>query len=250
MSTIMDVLIVDDESLARERLVRMISRIKECEVVAEASGADEAYKEVEACEPDVVLMDISMPGEDGLSAARRIADLQDPPAVVFCTAYDEHAIEAFESQAVGYLLKPVKQEQLERVLQNARKLNRVQLQALEAIVKADHPNARKHISAKTRRGVELIPMDDVFFFLADQKYVTVYHRGGETLIDDTLKELEMEFEASFMRIHRNALVSRAYVEGMERAAEGHYTMRLKDSDHKPIISRRHVSKIRNLLAKM
>lgn len=250
MSTIMDVLIVDDESLARERLVRMVSRIKECEVVAEAADGVSAFKEVEVREPDVVLMDISMPGENGLSVAKRIADLQDPPAVVFCTAYDQHAIEAFEAQAVGYLLKPVRQDQLEQVLQNARKLNKAQLQGLDSIAQADHPNARKHISAKTRRGLELIPIEDVYFFLADQKYVTVFHRGGETLIDDTLKELENEYELTFMRIHRNALVSRAYVEGIERATEGHYTMRLKESDHRPIISRRHVSKIRNLLSNM
>lgn len=250
MSTIMDVLVVDDEALARERLVRMISRMDECEVVAQAAGADEAMQAIQSSGPDVVLMDISMPGEDGLSAAKRISTMQDPPAVVFCTAYDKHAVEAFEAQAVGYLLKPVRQEQLEEVLHNARKLNRMQLAALDDMGKADRPNARKHISAKTRRGVELIPLEDVFYFLADQKYVTVYHRGGETLIDDTLKELESEFEASFVRIHRNALVARSYIEGMERAAEGHYVMRLRDSDEKPVVSRRHVSRIRAMLAEM
>lgn len=250
MSTIMDVLVVDDEALARERLVRMISRMDECEVVAQAAGADEALQAIQSSGPDVVLMDISMPGEDGLSAARRISTMEDPPAVVFCTAYDKHAVEAFEAQAVGYLLKPVRQEQLEQVLHNARKLNRMQLAALDDMGKADRPNARKHISAKTRRGVELIPLEDVFYFLADQKYVTVYHRGGETLIDDTLKELESEFEASFVRIHRNALVARSYIEGMERAAEGHYVMRLRDSDEKPVVSRRHVSRIRAMLAEM
>ncbi|WP_299776001.1 LytTR family DNA-binding domain-containing protein [uncultured Pseudoteredinibacter sp.] len=246
----MDVLVVDDEALARERLVRMISRMDECEVVAQAAGADEAMQAIQSSGPDVVLMDISMPGEDGLSAAKRISTMQDPPAVVFCTAYDKHAVEAFEAQAVGYLLKPVRQEQLEQVLHNARKLNRMQLAALDDMGKEDRPNARKHISAKTRRGVELIPLEDVFYFLADQKYVTVYHRGGETLIDDTLKELESEFEASFVRIHRNALVARSYIEGMERAAEGHYVMRLRDSDEKPIVSRRHVSRIRAMLAEM
>jgi len=246
----MDVLVVDDEALARERLVRMISRMDECEVVAQAAGAEEALKAVADQGPDVVLMDISMPGEDGLSAARRISSMQNPPAVVFCTAYDKHAVEAFEAQAVGYLLKPVRQEQLEEVLHNARKLNRMQIAALDDISKTENVNVRKHISAKTRRGVELIPIDDIFYFLADQKYVTVYHRGGETLIDDTLKELEGEFETSFIRIHRNALVARDYVEGMERAGEGHYVMRLRDSEEKPIVSRRHVSRIRTLLAEM
>ncbi|MCV6627369.1 MAG: LytTR family DNA-binding domain-containing protein [Cellvibrionaceae bacterium] len=246
----MDVLVVDDEALARERLVRMISRMEECEVVAQAAGAEEAIKAIADAGPDVVLMDISMPGEDGLSAAKRISTLANPPAVVFCTAYDKHAVEAFEAQAVGYLLKPVRQEQLEQVLQNARKLNRMQLAALDNMNQESSHSARKHITAKTRRGVELIPLDDIFYFLADQKYVTVFHKGGETLIDDTLKELESEFEGGFVRVHRNALVSRDYIEGMERAPEGHYVMRMRDTDSRPIVSRRHVSKIRAMLAEM
>lgn len=242
----MDVLVVDDEPLARERLVRMVEKLENFRVIAQATNAEEALAAVREFDPDVVLLDVRMPGEDGLSSARQIAALDDPPAVIFCTAYDEYALDAFDTEAVGYLLKPVKQEQLEQALAKAQKLNKVQLAALQQRQAPD--NQRSHISAKTRRGVELIPLDDVRFFIADHKYVTVHHTGGETLIDDTLKELETEFTDRFVRIHRNALVATAHIEGMEKTPQGHYQVRLQGMEDKPVVSRRHVSKLREVLA--
>lgn len=244
----MDIIVVDDEPLARERLVRMVAKLDDCNVVAEAENVEQAIAAVSEHDPDVVLLDVRMPEEDGLSAAKKITTMEDPPAVIFCTAYDEYAVDAFSTAAVGYLLKPVKQEDLEAALQKTQKLNKVQLAAL-ADRKAP-ANQRKHISAKTRRGVELIPLDNVRFFIADHKYVTVYHTEGETLIDDTLKDLEDEFANLFVRIHRNALVAMSAIEGMERNAQGQYRVRLKGIDDKPIVSRRHVSKLRELLTSM
>ena len=192
--------------------------------------------------------DVRMPEEDGISAAKKITTMEDPPAVIFCTAYDEYALEAFSTEAVGYLLKPVKQEDLEAALLKTQKLNKMQLAAL---AEREAPsNQRKHISAKTRRGVELIPLDNVRFFIADHKYVTVHHTEGETLIDDTLKELETEFSNLFVRIHRNALVAINAIEGMERNPQGQYRVRLKGIEEKPIVSRRHVSRLRELLTSM
>ncbi|GAB1265886.1 LytTR family DNA-binding domain-containing protein [Aurantivibrio infirmus] len=244
----MDVIVVDDEPLARDRLARMVSKLEDCEVVAQAENVEQALLAVAEHDPDVVLLDVRMPEEDGISAAKKITNMEDPPAVIFCTAYDEYALDAFSTDAVGYLLKPVKQEDLEAALLKAQKLNKVQLAALsERKAPADQ---RKHISAKTRRGVELIPLDDVRFFIADHKYVTVYHIEGETLIDDTLKELENEFTNLFVRIHRNALVAIKAIEGMERNAQGQYRVRLKDIEEKPIVSRRHVSRLRELLTSM
>lgn len=244
----MDVIVVDDEPLARDRLVRMVGKLEDCEVVAQAENVEQALLAVAEHDPDVVLLDVRMPEEDGISAAKKITNMEDPPAVIFCTAYDEYALDAFSTNAVGYLLKPVKQEDLESALQKAQKLNKVQLAALsERKAPADQ---RKHISAKTRRGVELIPLDNVRFFIADHKYVTVYHVEGETLIDDTLKELENEFTDLFVRIHRNALVAIKAIEGMERNAQGQYRVRLKDIEEKPIVSRRHVSRLRELLTSM
>lgn len=244
----MDVIVVDDEPLARDRLARMVQKLEECRVVAQAENVEQAMIAIGDYDPDVILLDVRMPEEDGLSAAQRITRMEDPPAVIFCTAYDEYAVDAFSTAAVGYLLKPVKQEDLEAALEKARKVNKVQLAALSE--RSAPANQRNHISAKTRRGVELIPLDDVRFFIADHKYVTVYHTDGETLIDDTLKDLEQEFFNVFVRIHRNALVAISAIEGMERNAQGQYRVRLRDIEEQPVVSRRHVSRLRELLTNM
>ena len=246
----MDVLIVDDEALARQRLVRMVEKIEGFSVVAEADGADEAMAAIAAHDPDIVLLDIQMPGRDGLSLARDIAALEDPPAIIFCTAYDQYALDAFGTNAVGYLLKPVKAEQLLQVLEKATKLNKIQRVAAQKNPASKKDTQRTHISAKTSRGVELIPLDDVRYFLADHKYVTVYHRHGEHLLDETLKELEEEFNGRFVRIHRNSLVAIKHIEALERTTQGQYQVRLADTDMRPVISRRHVSDLKELLKVM
>ncbi len=254
----MDILIVDDELLARQRLARMVGRISECHLVAQAANAEEALTAVSNYDPDVVLCDIRMPGRDGLQLAEQLGILEDPPAIIFCTAYDEYALEAFGVRAVDYLLKPVSEEKLIAALSKAGRVNRVQLAALAA--KGRHPrelptSGRSHISAKTRRGLELIALDTVLYFQADHKYVTVFHRGpeqgiAETLLDDTLKELEDEFPGLFVRVHRNALVSINAIEGMERAADGQYRLHLKGSVHQPQVSRRHVASLREFLSSL
>lgn len=246
----MDVLIVDDELLARQRLARMVEKIEGFCVVAEADGAEEAVAAIAAHDPDIVLLDIQMPGRDGLSLARDIAALEDPPAIIFCTAYDQYALDAFGTNAVGYLLKPVKAEQLLQVLEKATKLNKIQRVAAQKNTAPQQEHQRTHISAKTRRGVELIPLEDVRYFLADHKYVTVYHRTGEHLLDETLKELEEEFAGRFVRIHRNSLVSIKHIEALERTAQGQYQVRLADTELRPVISRRHVSDLKELLKMM
>ena len=243
----MDVLIVDDELLARQRLVRMVEKMEGFAVAAEAEGAEDAMAAIAAHDPDIVLLDIQMPGRDGLSLARDIAALEDPPAIIFCTAYDQYALDAFGTNAVGYLLKPVKAEQLLQVLEKATKLNKIQRVAAQQHPVTKKENQRSHISAKTRRGVELIPLDDVRYFLADHKYVTVFHRNGEHLLDETLKELEEEFSGRFVRIHRNSLVSIKHIEALERTSQGQYQVRLADTEMRPVISRRHVSDLKELL---
>ncbi|MGE0621785.1 MAG: LytR/AlgR family response regulator transcription factor [Pseudomonadales bacterium] len=239
----MKILIVDDEQLARDRLSRMIGGFADHEVVGEAANGVEAVKVAASMQPEVVLMDIRMPGMDGLEAARHFADLDEPPAVIFCTAYEEHAVEAFDLQAVGYLLKPVRKENLEAALGKAQRVNKAQLAALAD----EQPPRRTHISARTRRGIELIPVDDVRYFQADQKYVTVRHREGEVIIDETLKELEEEFGERFVRVHRNALVAARHIIGLNRLPDGQYQIRLKDVDEPVDISRRHVAAVRKVV---
>jgi len=140
----MDILIVDDEPLARQRLVRMLNNVEHCSCVNEAESAEAALAAIAEHDPDVVLLDVRMPGEDGLSLAYRIAELEDPPAIIFCTAFDQYALDAFGTQAVGYLLKPVKSEHLLDALEKARRVNRLQRAQLSA---SASPEKRKtHLS--------------------------------------------------------------------------------------------------------
>jgi two-component system response regulator AlgR len=239
----MKVLIVDDEKLARDRITRMLADVDGYDVVGEAGHGMEAIEECQRVQPDVVLLDIRMPGMDGLEAARHLMEMEEPPAVVFCTAYEEHAIEAFNVQAVGYLLKPVRREDLVNVLRSAKRANKAQLAALME----QDGDRRSHISARTRRGIELIPIEDVRFFQADQKYVTVRHGDGELLIDETLRELEDEFGERFVRVHRNALVASRFIEGLERDENGHFQIRMRGVDERVDISRRHLSSVRKYI---
>ena len=239
----MRIMIVDDEQLARDRLSRMIDGFEHHEVVGEAANGVEAVKVAASMQPEVVLMDIRMPGMDGLEAARHIVDAEEPPAIIFCTAYEEHAVEAFDLQAVGYLLKPVRKDNLEASLGKAQRVNKAQLAALAE----DQPPRRTHISARTRKGIELIPVDDVRYFQADQKYVTVRHGEGEIIVDETLKELEEEFGERFLRVHRNALVAARFIVGLNRQSDGHYQIQLKDVEETVDISRRHVAAVRKVV---
>ncbi len=236
-------MVVDDEGLARERVKRMLEAHEGYECVGEAATGLEALECVEQARPDVVLLDIRMPGMDGLEAATHLGNLEEPPAVIFCTAYEEHAVEAFNLQAVGYLLKPVRKEQLGQALANAQRLNRAQLTAL----KGPEQEHRTHISARTRRGLELIPVDEIRFLQADHKYVTVRHGDGETIIDETLKELEEEFAEQFVRIHRSMLVATRFVTGLEKTREGQAELVLRDPEERLSISRRHLSAVRKLV---
>jgi len=186
-------------------------------------------------------MDIQMPGMDGIEAARHISQLDTPPAIVFTTAYDDYAMQAFDVQAVGYLLKPVRLDDLKQLLEKLNKLNKVQVQAL------NKGQQRSHISAKTHNGLELIPIENITLFRADQKYISVFHKHGELLIDEPLKDLEEEFENQFVRVHRNALVSVKAICGFEKMDDGGYAVRLHGFDERVPVSRRHVAAVRKLV---
>jgi two-component system, LytTR family, response regulator AlgR len=227
------VLVVDDEPPARERLVSLLAEIEDVEVVGEAASGREALTRTGELAPDVVLLDVRMPGMDGLEAARHLNVLEEPPAVIFTTAFDQYAVEAFETHAVGYLMKPVRPEQLAAALTRAGRLTRAQLQKLAA-----GEARRSHIAARRREGLRLIPLEEVQYFLADQKYTTVRHVNGEDLIEDSLRLLESEFGQAFVRIHRNTLVAVRYLERIERNAEGQYFMHLRGCATPLPVSRR------------
>ncbi|UFH49255.1 LytR/AlgR family response regulator transcription factor [Pseudomonas sp. KNUC1026] len=248
----MNVLIVDDEPLARERLTRMVSNIEGYSVLEpSASNGDEALTLIDNLKPDVVLLDIRMPGLDGLQVAARLCERDTPPAVVFCTAHDEFAVNAFQVSAVGYLVKPVGADELSDALKKAERPNRVQLAALTRPASESGTGPRTHISARTRKGIELIPLDQVIYFIADHKYVTLRHVGGEVLLDEPLKALEDEFGDRFVRIHRNALVARERIERLQRTPLGHFQLFLKGLGGDALtVSRRHVAGVRKMMQQL
>jgi two-component system response regulator AlgR len=214
----------------------MLAETSEFEVAGEAGNGESAIDLVDKLTPDVVLLDVRMPGIDGLEVARHLAALPEPPAVIFTTAFDEYALQAFDSDAVAYLLKPIRAEKLRAALAKAERLTRSQLQLVTTAARA--PTHRLHIGARGRDGLKLIPIDEIFYFHADQKYTTVKHQAGEDLIEDSLKTLEEEFSESFVRIHRNALVNTRYLERIARDADGQHFVHLRGVPDALEVSRR------------
>lgn len=241
----MRILIVDDEPLARTRLAALVAEGELGEVVGEAVNGEDALAAVQDLDPEVVLLDIRMPGMDGLEAARHLATLECPPAVVFTTAYGDHALAAFEAHAVDYLLKPIRAERLRQALERARALTGTRLAELAT---AGTETRRRHLSAIVHGRIRLVPVDEVRALQADQKYVNVRWPGGQVLIEESLKSLEREFPGRFLRVHRNALAALAYVECLERDAEGSWWVQVRDLEQALAVSRRHLPQVRRVLS--
>jgi len=246
----MDILICDDEPLALERLSRLVTQLGH-HVSGRATHGQQAIDLAQSLEPDVVLLDIQMPEMDGLACASALRQLEPMPAIVFCTAYDQHALDAFKSNAEGYLLKPVMQQELQQVLDHLIKLTQAQMSGIKQKELMEELQISRHqIAAKTYRGVELVPVENIYYFLADQKYVTVRHKNGSVLIDETLKDLETEFGDQFIRIHRNALVAVSYLDGLEVVSSGQYQVRCRELEERLAVSRRHLPSLRERIQKL
>lgn len=241
----MKILIVDDEQLARTRLRYMAEKMAGFEVVAESSNGINAITDVNQYQPDIVLMDIRMPGMDGLEAASHISKLESPPAIIFTTAYNDYALQAFNCHAIHYLLKPIRKEQLESALNIATQLNRAQTSALATRDSED--NEPQHISVRQKGNIVLIPSTDIFYFLAEHKYVTIGHLQGEALTEESLSALELQFPLSFVRVHRNALVAIKQIHSLEKNKEGANLIRLRGCDKPFEVSRRLLPSVRKLV---
>ncbi|PPI84079.1 DNA-binding response regulator [Marinobacter maroccanus] len=243
MTDTRSVLIADDEPLARERIRRLVEALPGYRVCGEAADGDSSLKQVAELEPDILLLDIRMPGMDGMEAASRLSQLANPPALIFCTAYDHYAIQAFDVQAIAYLLKPVRKEALAEALARAGRVNRVQLQALNGQT-AQSP---EQLAVRTHRGTELIDLSEILYCGADQKYVTIHHARGETVCDYTLKELENSYPGILLRIHRNTLVGVRFIQALKRTPGGHNLVVLRNGQGELPVSRRHASNVRQWL---
>lgn len=240
----MKILIVDDEQLARERLQRHLLELDSSYELIQAENGLVALEKSEQHNPDIVLLDIRMPGMDGIETAGKLSELETPPAIIFTTAYDEYALDAFDTHAIAYLLKPIRKEKLDKALQSAKRLNRVQLQNIQP---EKNDTQDKYLSVRIHSGVRKIELDDIFYFQAEQKYVTVKYREGEVLIEESLKSLEARFNDTFIRIHRNALISKQQLKAIRKDQQGRYLTELKDVDEKIEVSRRHVAAVRKFL---
>jgi two-component system response regulator AlgR len=241
------ILVVDDEQLARERLLRLLSRIRPDAQCLQASDGAEALATVAAEQPDLLLLDIRMPGIDGIEVAAELERSDSPPAVVFCTAFDEYALQALQHHAMAYLLKPVREKELAGALEGAARVNRLQLANLQDLGGAG--NQRRSVSSHTHRGFESIAVDQVRCFIAEQKYVTAHSATQELLIPDTLKDLEQEFGDNLLRVHRNALVALQYLLRLEKSDDGTWHAVLDGLEMSPAISRRHLAEAKERLAR-
>ncbi len=226
------VLVVDDEAPARARLCRHLAALPGYRCCGEAENADAALEATARLQPDVILLDIRMPGMDGMQLARAIAARARPPAIIFTTADEARALEAFETRALDYLLKPVRRERL------AEALDRVQAPA---------PEETRRLSVRMRGEVQLIELGQVRYFRADSKYVVACLGAEEVLLEESLKSLEQEYGDVFLRVHRNALVARAHVLGLEKTTDGGWILCLADVPLGLEVSRRHLPVVRDWL---
>lgn len=241
----MKALIVDDEPLARERLAALIAEIDGVELAGEAGNGVDALEAVATKKPDLVLLDIRMPVMDGLEAARHLDALEAPPAIIFCTAYQDHALEAFEANAVDYLVKPIRVERLRAAIAKAQRLSGTTLRKVESA--AEPGRRRSHLCARVRGSLVLVAIGEIDYLLAEDKYVVVHHAKGEVLIEEPLTALEEEFADRFVRIHRNCLVATSKLTGLDRAADGRVLARVTGVSQPLEVSRRNLPALRKLV---
>ncbi len=233
------VLVVDDEKPARQRIRDVLADCASklpLEVVGEAANGLEALQIIESSEIDVVLLDIRMPDMDGIELAQHLTKLPNPPAVIFTTAYSDHALEAFEVHAVDYLLKPIRLGRLFNALSRAGTMRPLPLDMLKAI--SDAP--RTHLSVQERGKIHLVPVADIIYMKAELKYVALNTKDKTYLLEESLSSMEEEFREDFVRIHRNTLVAKKYMLGFERDAseDGGWKVVLGGRPEKLTISRR------------
>jgi len=236
----LNILIIDDEQPARDRLRRLLGAMPAYQVAGEAVSGNDALDRIRELSPDILLLDISMPGMDGMSLAHVLQEGGASPAIIFCTAYQDQALKAFEVEAVDYLVKPVRAERLEKALEKASRF-----------VGTEEPHEDDHYIRSTVGGkVVLTPIHRVACLVSEDKYTTVIHEKGTTVIDESLTEMEQKFPALFFRVHRNALISRKHLRGLERTSDGHTQVILSGTDRTPEVSRRNISALRKLLSEL
>jgi len=233
------VLLVDDEAPARDRLARLLQRCENAELIGQCEDGGDLLALCQTLKPDLLLLDVEMPGQDGLSLARDLRAhynrSSDPaPAIVFVTAFERYAVEAFDVRAADYLVKPVRQERLEAALTRVRdRISEIK----------DEPILVARLAERITR----IPLGEIRALIAEDKYVSVHYLGGVALVEDSLVQLEQRFGQQFLRIHRNALVARLFLRALFRDEGGSERVEIDDVDVQPEVSRRNLPEVRRVL---
>jgi two-component system, LytTR family, response regulator AlgR len=212
--SLLKIIIADDEAPARNRIRELLMDIANTQVVAEAENGKQALELIQTYQPDLLLLDIRMPLMDGIEAASHIQKLASAPKIIFTTAYDSYAIKAFDLNAIDYLLKPIRLERLQTAINKAQALSATQLDALKPIASKRH-----HLSILERGRVILVPIEQVIYLRAEQKYTTVRTLEHEYLLEESLIHLEAEFDEHFIRLHRNCLVAKQFIESFEKRTQ-------------------------------
>ncbi len=247
------IMLVDDEAPARKRLRELLSDCAaefNLEIVEESRNGIVALAALDKAKPDVILLDIRMPEMDGIEFAQHVQKLPEPPAIIFTTAYDNYAIQAFEVNAIDYLLKPIRVERLAAALKKAHALSAASLQALQNL----SPRAPANLSVVERGKIQLIPINEIIYLKAELKYVTIKTSEREYLLEESLTRLEQEYALRFVRIHRNCLVAKEYIIGLEKVEGGTenaesqsgWVVLLKGLDEKLAISRRQLHLVKEI----
>ena len=234
------ILIIDDEEPARKRLRRMLADIPAVYVAGEAATAQEALSLIPLKTPDALLLDISMPGMDGMMLAQTLHEQASSPAIIFCTAWSDKAVDAFECDAVDYLVKPVRLERLAAALDKARRFT------ANGEEGENGPFLRSTLGAK----INLFPLVDVICLNAEDKYTVAVHKDGTMVVNQTLRELEKEHADLLVRVHRGTLVAKKCIRRLEKTLSGHYHLLLEGCDTQPQVSRRNLPAIRKLIREL
>lgn len=240
------VFIVDDEAPARNRLKELLTDCSAqfpLQLVGEAGNGQEALDRLAETPAEVVLMDIRMPQMDGIELARHLNKLDHPPVIIFTTAYDSYAVQAFEQRAIDYLLKPIRLGRLFDALSRARDAVPIRTEVLQELT----PEPRNFLSAHERGKVILIPIEKVLYLRAEMKYITVRTVEREFLIEESLTALEKEYAARFVRTHRSCLVARSAIAGFEKGGEegeSGWVMKLHGVEERLPISRRQLASVK------
>jgi two-component system, LytTR family, response regulator AlgR len=255
---ILHAMVVDDEHLARMRMKTLLADCVDppCILALEAGDAMEAMAKLRGQSVDVVLLDIHMPGADGLQLARELRSIRPELAIIFVTAHAEHAVEAFDLDVTDYLTKPVRAERLHKALQKA--LSKKERLA-QANTQQTADSSQKFVIIQDRGRTERVPLADVLYFKAELKYVTVRTVQRSFILDGALTELEAQYNEDFLRIHRNTLVARHEIRALERfhgvdddepqsgAVEG-WAVRLRRCEEPLQVSRRQLASVRAVIA--